>query len=199
VLIVLVLAALAHSSSSSALGWCGHTHWYCAGSAGPFVVLLSAGVAWSYPLVLVLAALARSSSSSALVWCGCHTCWRCTGASGVHAGAGRAGPFVILVGTGVAWLYPLVLCWWRWCWCWQRGPVCRPRRRWGGAVVPIGFVLIMLVLAALAHSSSSLALGWCGRIHWCCTGGVGAGAGSAGLFVVLVGAGVAWSYLLALC
>jgi len=63
-------------------------------------------------------------------------------------------------------------------------------------IVPIS---IVLVLAELALSSSSSALGQCGRTRWHCAGGDRAGAGSAGLFVVLISAGVVWSsYLLAL-
>ena len=63
-------------------------------------------------------------------------------------------------------------------------------------VVPIS---VVLVLAELALSSSSSALGRCGCTRWHCAGGDRTGAGSAGPFIVLISTGVVWSsYLLAL-
>jgi hypothetical protein len=54
---------------------------------------------------------------------------------GVGAGS-TAGLFVILVRVGVMWSsYPLALCW----------PFCRPHRRWGGVVVPVGIVVLVVI------------------------------------------------------
>lgn len=128
------------------------------GSGCPDAVRLVDGI------VLVLAVLARLSSSLVLGWCVRLTCRRGAGAGGIRASADGTGPFIVPVGAGVVWLsYPLALCWWRLHWCWWRWPARRPRRRWGGVVVPVGIVLVLvafvLMLAALARSSSSSALG----------------------------------------